>query len=190
MLVKRSKLEPIIDLVLIAFALYVIWCWLTISKLGALIWAVIFTPLIIHLTVLILYGLQKYEYSEKGCTIHLLWRKRFYSWDQISSRYLDDFTGTYFRFHQYEFNEGIFFSIHPYKRPKWLAIEPYCVFSHPFTNFYVLFPTRRMLEFEKERKDLELLTPNLADREKFLSLLDSWGVTLTDVREIDVRKMK
>jgi hypothetical protein len=47
-----------------------------------------------------------------------------------------------------------------------------------------------MLEFEKERKDLELLTPNLADREKFLSLLDSWGVTLTDVREIDVRKMK
>jgi hypothetical protein len=160
------------------------------SKLFALIYSVAFTPAMIYVVLMILYGLQKYEYSEKGCTIHLLWRKKFYSWDQISSRYLDDFTGTHFRFHEHEFNEGIFFSIYPYKRKKWLGIEAYCVFSHPFTHFYVLFPTKRMLEFEKERKDLELLTPNLVDREKFLSLLAQWGVTLTDVRESDVREME
>jgi hypothetical protein len=47
-----------------------------------------------------------------------------------------------------------------------------------------------MLEIEKKKRKTEIYTPNLVDREKFLSLLDSWGVTLTDVREIDVRKMK
>jgi hypothetical protein len=128
--------------------------------------------------------------ATEGCLIRLLGHQKFYSWDQITARYLDDFKGTYFLAHQTPFEEGIVFSIHPYKRPKWLGIETYCLFTYPFTTFFVLFPTELIMEIEKKKRKTEIYTPNLADREKFLSLLDSWGVTLTDVRIIDVRKMK
>jgi hypothetical protein len=128
------------------------------------------------------------EYNSLGCTVTILSRQKFYSWDEIRSKYLDDFKGTYFGSRKFQFGEGIYFSTHEYKRPKWLDIELYCELTHPFSSFYVLFPP-------VDTKDVWLNLdygplPYSVDKTEFLSLLAQWGVTLTDVRGIDVREGK
>jgi hypothetical protein len=77
MIAKRSKYETFVYSLLLAFLIYFIPYYMMSSKLVALIYSVAFTPAMIYVVLMILYGLQKYEYSEKGCTIYLLWRKKF-----------------------------------------------------------------------------------------------------------------
>jgi hypothetical protein len=74
-----------------------------------------------------------------------------------------------------------------------MSVETYCELTHPISSFFVLFPPKYLFQEREKIFGIELdpgEPPFMVDREEFLSLLNSWGVTFTDVRKIDVRKMK
>jgi hypothetical protein len=184
MVVKTTRVDFIINMAgnLMPPA-YFIFMLLSFGKSGgvlALIAVILCEPFIIRST---LARCKICVYDKSGCTVRFAMYHKTYSWDQITSRYLDDFENTYTG-RRVQFNEGIFFSTQKYRRPKWMSVETYCELTHPISSFFVLFPPKYLFQEREKIFGIELdpgEPPFMVDREEFLSLLDSWGVEITDV---------
>lgn len=108
--------------------------------------------------------------NEQGCTISLWNYRRTYLWEELSMKRLEgEHLGLRIPYH----SGGVFFSVHPVKKPRILDPCEYCMFMHPLTCFYVYFSPNVRL-----RQGYDQIDPYVAERKAFLHLLETWGVEL------------
>ena len=113
------------------------------------------------------------HFSELGCTVSCLGLRKFTPWDKLvicQEEKLRDFCSFDSKTIRKKPNAGAVFSSNKKMRPKWMAIEAFCMYRNPFTTFYVAF--------NEENAKHGLDAPHVVDREAFLATLASFGIQL------------
>ena len=116
-------------------------------------------------------------FDEFGCTIKFYRYQRIYAWQDIEiKRKEQDYWGNL-----YKHSKGVFFSIYPVNKPKWLDPTVYCMFFHPFTCFYV-HPTEpeyfnELLKYKSARAEVGIY---LVEEKEFYSKMKEWGVEIEE----------
>lgn len=153
----------ILLLVILASALFI--------SIGAIIPA--FVIVVGTICLLALYCItigRTFIMDASGCEI-IFWKyTRNYAWSNISLKRLEP---AHLGLRQEYHNGGVFFSPFPVRKPEWLDPTLYCMFSHPFSCFYVYF-------VPPDANPQTSGTPGIyeVDRIIFLRQLEEWGVKL------------
>lgn len=108
-------------------------------------------------------------FSEKGCSVSFCGFTKQYDWKKISVKRLEDYNGTLS--YKRTFSEGIFFSIKPIKRPRWMGPEELCMLRCPYTAFFVTFDRGTNTDADRRYP-----APYKVDKEVFLNYLYQLGV--------------
>lgn len=116
---------------------------------------------------------KKLNISSDGCTVSFFRYRRFYRWDEFSIIRLENLRNAYSFGSKFKpcYEEYVFLSICPVKKPSWMYPNEYCMF-HPLNCFFVCFCDLHL-------PDAESSALYVADKEEFLGKLKEWGVSLT-----------
>lgn len=132
----------------------------------------------IMLTIVFRYAaavLKIVEYSKTGCTVSFFLYSKTYPWEQLCVKRFEDYSCTYS--YKRQFDEGVFFSVKPLRRPKHLGPCEVCMIKHPFTSFFVTFPS-----IGNPQGDLFYPAPYRVDKESFLNLMVQYRVVLDGIQ--------
>lgn len=129
-------------------------------------------PLFLLLLFQIFSVCKTMEFSSAGCIISLPGLKRQYTWDDIVVVRLENCENTRGATNL-TYEEGVLFATRPVRRPKYMKLADFCLFRHPFSSFFVTFPSVRMGNLPKYRP-----SPYPAEKASFLAQLRDWGVTV------------
>lgn len=121
----------------------------------------------------VVHNCRTLHFSENGCTVSCLGLRKFTPWDKLVIRQVEKFRDTC-SFDSKTIHKkpdaGVVFSTNKRMRPKWMAIDTFCMYRNPFTTFYVAFNE------ENARHGLD--TSHVVNREVFLTTLAFFGVAL------------
>lgn len=136
-------------------------------------------------------GGRKFVMDKEGCTIHFLWFKRRYKWEELQTRRYAVYRTKIFSQNPPRFvQSGAEFSVKKIKKFRHTDATTYAK-RHPFTFFYVSFPDK-----ETEPQNVTYLV----DETEFRELMQEWGVEMEEYKvgtffkwsteQIDYRKYK
>lgn len=137
----------------------------------AMVLAIIFTG--IYLCAFILYihtNCRTLEFLPDGCLIHILFSKKFYTWDEIVVKRLECCENT-IGFTHLTYEEGILFAIRSIRRPAQMKLADFCLFLHPFCSFFVTFPSTKIGNTPRYYP-----APYSIDKNQIMQKFCQWGV--------------
>ena len=102
----------------------------------------------------------------EGCTFSFLGCRKKFLWRDFSVKKAEDWKDVW-SYRQTPV-DGAIFTVKPHRRPKWLGPAEFCMWTAPFSSFFVCF----------HMGDKRFPNPYVVDKTQFLDLLSQWGVEL------------
>lgn len=109
------------------------------------------------------------EMSQDGCTISFLVFRRSYKWKNFAIKRVEDYGKC--RISDRVYNEGIFFSLYPWKKPKWVSAGYYMI-RHPWSCFAIHFKSNKRIYVRGHADTYEV------DRRFFIERMKEWGIEI------------
>ena len=105
-----------------------------------------------------------------GCKIEIAGVSRIYAWEEVLVKRIE---GAHLGFRFGYTHGGVFFSVVPTSKPRWLDPMLYCLLRHPFSCFFVYFVT------PSEKVDKGATNGIYeVEKEPFLKQLEEWGIDI------------
>ena len=115
--------------------------------------------------------------NEEGCTVKFFWYSRTYSWSELETKQIEDYTHSYGGRQPYK--AGAIFYHKQTKKPSWLPPDGWSVFLHPFSFVFVLFNPH--VEY-KAAVAYPYPDAYLVEETEFRKKMAEWNVELKDNR--------
>ena len=135
----------------------------------------IFLPLAIWFSIM---SERTIIFADAGITIKYLCFKKTYEWGQyvtIHHEMYDDIKSDF-----WAYDEGIFFSLYPYRRKRGRSPHIYCLWTHPWSSICVTFLNNDQPRYWGKGKKPVPKAAYHVDKRLFTEQLGAWGILFTE----------
>lgn len=169
---SSSELRTSIPVVLCVFTGFIVF-YAVIEKNPSILILLIVSALLFR--AWIVFGRTLF-FDQNGCSIKFLCFKKKYSWDELKTKRMENFSNSV-GYREQPFVSGVVFCPHQVKRPYWIKPASFNFVFHSFDFFFVYFSQPNVFD-----KQTNAYTPiYLVEKELFLEKLKQWNVAIENL---------